>query len=77
MGREMMAAQQEATVQTIPMRMKRFFREVRAELKKVSWPSRQELISHTGVVFIAVAFVGVLIWIMDTLLTKIIGFLIR
>ena len=37
----------------------------RAELKKVTWPTRKELLSYTGVVFIATVAVAMLIWIID------------
>ncbi|MBR6013127.1 MAG: preprotein translocase subunit SecE [Selenomonadaceae bacterium] len=43
-----------------------FFKEVRAELNKVSWPTKKELVSYTGVVGLAVVIVCVLIWICDT-----------
>lgn len=58
-----MAAQEMAAQSTAPW--KRFFREVRAELKKVTWPDRQELLSYTGVVFVATVAVAMLIWIID------------
>ena len=59
-------ATQEAVVPQGAPRLKKFFREVRAELKKVSWPNRQELISYTGIVFISVVLVAVLIWVIDS-----------
>lgn len=41
-----------------------FFKGVKAEMKKVSWPNRKELINSTGVVIavclIAAAFIGIL-----------------
>lgn len=46
---------------------KKFLREVRGELKKVTWPTRRELTAYTGVVFIAVLLVAFLIWGMDTI----------
>ena len=46
--------------------LKRFLGEVNAEMKKVSWSNREELISYTCVVGIAVAIVCALIWICDT-----------
>ncbi len=50
--------------------MKRFLREVRAELKKVSWPDKKELSAYTGVVFISVLVVALVIWLIDTGLTE-------
>lgn len=46
--------------------IKKFLREVRTELKKVTWPTRQQLIAYTGVVLVAVIIVSVLIWLFDT-----------
>ncbi len=59
-------ATQEAAMPQGTSRLKKFFREVRAELKKVSWPNRQELISYTGIVFVSVVIVAVLIWVIDS-----------
>ena len=47
-----------------------FIKEVRAELKKVSWPTNKELISYTGVVGLAVIIVCALIWVCDTAFAK-------
>lgn len=43
-----------------------FLKEVRAELNKVSWPTKKELFSYTGVVGVAVVIVCALIWVCDT-----------
>lgn len=58
-------AAQETAVQTNASRWKKFFREVKAELKKVTWPGKSELVSFTGVVFVTVAVVAALIWVVD------------
>ena len=42
-------------------RMRTFFREVRIEMKKVTWPPRKELIKSTGVVIVAVVVAAVFI----------------
>ena len=47
---------------------KRFFnflKEVRAEVKKVSWPTRNEVYSTTLVVIIAMFFFGFYLYFMD------------
>ncbi|WP_040683169.1 preprotein translocase subunit SecE [Thermosinus carboxydivorans] len=59
-------AAQETAIPTNTARWKRFLRDVRAELKKVSWPNKQELVSYTGVVFVSVLVVALLIWVIDT-----------
>jgi preprotein translocase subunit SecE len=42
-----------------------FLKEVRAELKKVSWPSRSEVYNTTLVVIIAMVFFGFYLYFMD------------
>ncbi len=49
--------------------IKKFLRETRIELKKVTWPNRQQLIAYTGVVLFTVAFMSILIWLFDTAFT--------
>ncbi len=51
----------------------KFFREVRVELSKVTWPSREELIQSTIVVVIAVTIAGTFIAIWDAVFSKVIG----
>lgn len=48
-----------------------FLRGVWSELKKVHWPGRRQLIAYTGVVLIAVLFVALLLWIVDSGLSAI------
>ncbi len=57
--------------------MKKFFTGVKAELKRVIWPTRKELSSYTAVVFIAVIFVCALIWICDTVFARILEMILR
>ncbi len=49
-----------------------FVRESRDELKKVTWPERDEVTSFTVVVIIAVVIVAIFLWIVDTFLMTII-----
>ena len=44
----------------------RFMRETKVELKKVTWPTKQELIANTAVVLIAVVICAALIWVIDS-----------
>ena len=46
-------------------RIKRFLKEVRAELRKVVWPNRKELTTYTIVVIISVVIVAVFISLVD------------
>ena len=54
-----------------------FLKEVNAELKKVSWSSRDEIIGSTSVVIITVALLSVFIGIVDFILARIITTLVR
>jgi len=51
-----------------------FFKEVRGELRKVAWPTREETIRYTIIVLVTVAvlttFIGVLDWIFGELVFK-------
>lgn len=63
-------ATQETAIRARTAGWKKFLREVRAEMKKVSWPNRKELAAYTGVVFVSTIAVAVLIWIIDSGLTE-------
>lgn len=45
-----------------------FLREVRGEIQKVTWPTRDELRKATIVIVIFVAILGILIGLLDALL---------
>ena len=50
--------------------LRRFLREVVAELRKVIWPGRKELITYTTVVIVFVAFMVALVSGLDLLFAK-------
>ncbi|MBE6982964.1 MAG: preprotein translocase subunit SecE [Ruminococcaceae bacterium] len=43
----------------------RYFRELRSELKKVVWPTPQQVVKNTLIVAVCVLVVGAFIWIFD------------
>ncbi len=47
-----------------------FTREVVAELKKVAWPTRQEVVAYSTVVLISIIVIGALIFGMDFVFAK-------
>lgn len=51
-----------------PARVGRFLREVRAELRKVAWPTRRELTVYTAVVLVATILVAVFLGLIDLLI---------
>ena len=42
-----------------------FFKESYAELRKVIWPTREEVVSSTKVVLVSVAIIAVALWLVD------------
>ena len=45
--------------------IRRYFRELRSELKKVVWPTPQQVLKNTLVVAACVVCVGIFIWLFD------------
>lgn len=58
-------------------KVRKYFRGVYNELKKVHWPNRKEVLTYTSVVVVAVIIVGVLIWLFDSLMSRVIQLIIR
>lgn len=50
---------------TKKMDIRKFYRETKSEIKKVTWPSRKELIQHTEVVITSIILVGAIIALAD------------
>lgn len=42
-----------------------FFYEVKAELKKINWPTRKETVASTSVVLVIVLIIAVFLFIVD------------
>ncbi len=49
-----------------PRRWRQFLHEVRVEMKQVTWPSREDVVSTTAVVIATVAFFGLFFLIVDS-----------
>ena len=49
-------------------RMKTYFRGVRAELRKVSWPTKKELLNYTSVVVALSILVSIIVWVLDIII---------
>jgi preprotein translocase subunit SecE len=49
---------------------RQFLREVRQELKKVDWPTRQELIAYTIVVLVSVVVLTSFVFVLDYIFSK-------
>ena len=58
-------------------KIKMFFAEVSAEMKKVSWPTKNEVVYSTIVVLISTAFLAVLVGLADGFLSIIVNIVLR
>ena len=57
--------------------LKTFLGEVKTELKKCTWPTRQELLGSTMVVVVSVIILGVFVGLSDTVLVSILRAVLR
>jgi len=58
-------------------KIKEFFREVKIEIKKVVYPSREELMGSTWVVIITAIVISVFLGIVDLGLSKLVKVALR
>ncbi|MCL6451866.1 MAG: preprotein translocase subunit SecE [Acetobacteraceae bacterium] len=58
-------------------RLAGFLREVRAELKKVVWPTRKETVVFTSVVIVSVIIVATAIWVIDGVFSQVLKLILR
>jgi preprotein translocase subunit SecE len=54
-------------------RLGQFLKDVKAELKKVTWPSKNEVVNTTVVVIAATIFFGFYLFFMDVIFSWVIG----
>ena len=59
-------------VNEMTARLKRFLDEAKAELKKVTWPTRKQAIASTAVVIVVVIILSIFLSLVDFGLTKMI-----
>jgi preprotein translocase subunit SecE len=50
-----------------------FFKDIKLEMVKVSWPTKDELIGSTAIVLISLAILSAFIGICDIILSKIVN----
>jgi len=57
-------------------RVARWFRELRSELRKVSWPTRAQILNNTWVVLVVTSVCAVAVWGFDYVAQNIVRFLV-
>lgn len=60
-----------------PNRISRWFKDLRGELKKVTWPTGKDTMKNVGTVILCVILVGVFIWVFDFLARQVVEALLN
>ena len=71
-----MANENTAKKPSLFSRVKRFFKDIAGELKKVAWPTKKQVINNTAVVLASCVIVGAFIWILDAVLSGLVNLLL-
>ena len=69
-------AKAKAAVKGFCARVAQFFRDTKSELKKVVWPSKQDVKTNTIVVLVTVAIAAVVMILLDAIFGGILGLII-
>ena len=56
---------------------KQFFADAKQEIKKVTWPTRQQTIQSTWVVMAVTVALSVFLGLVDLVLSKMVGFILK
>lgn len=55
----------------------RFFREIKAEFKKITWASKDEVMKTTGIVLTTLVLFTVLFWLYDSVFGKVLSVILE
>ncbi len=66
-----------ARLKKIGAAIAKYFKDTRAELKKVHWPTRQEAVRLTAIVLAIIAFMAAILGLIDYLFTQMFNLIIR
>ncbi|NLJ71046.1 MAG: preprotein translocase subunit SecE [Clostridiaceae bacterium] len=58
---------------SVGKRIKNFFSDIKAELKRVTWPDRKRLKSNTGTVIAIILLATITIFIFDTVISSVLS----
>lgn len=54
-----------------------YFRGVKAEIKKVIWPTKNELINYTAIVILISFVIGLIVWALDLGISRVLSLIIK
>ena len=60
-----------------PNRVLRWLKDLKGELKKVTWPTAKDVVKNVGIVILCVIIVGIFIWVFDFLARAVIDALLQ
>ena len=52
-------------------RMKKFFKDTKSELKKVTWPTKEQLIHNTGVIIVFIIIITIILSLLDVAFSQV------
>lgn len=55
----------------------KYFRGIKSEFKKITWPSFKQIVNNTSTVIISVILVGLFIFLLDTVFGAILNLFIK
>jgi preprotein translocase subunit SecE len=58
-------------------RIKRWFKETAGELRKVTWPTREEALALTRIVLIVTIIMSAILGILDFIFARLVGLLVN
>lgn len=61
----------------MPRKIGKFLKEVKLEMKRVTWPNRKEISGATWVVVITVVIVALFIGVVDQMLVRGLGLILK
>ncbi|MBR4439600.1 MAG: preprotein translocase subunit SecE, partial [Clostridia bacterium] len=57
-------------------RIRRYFRELISEFKKLEWPTKSKVLNNTIVVLVLMLFVTAFVWVLDLGFSKFLEFIL-
>ena len=60
-----------------PNRVVRWLKDMKGELKKVTWPTGKDTLKNVGIVIACVIFIGVFIWVFDFIAREVVQALLK
>lgn len=55
----------------------KYIKETKQELKRVTWPTKKELLKNTGVVLTVVVSATILVWALDSVLSGALNLILK